>query len=59
MTPNERARIRARSGCAEETIKAYPNVLEASRIRIERAAKEEGIELPPTPAANETGAKRA
>lgn len=45
LTPNERARIRARSGCAEETIRRYPNVREVSRLRIERAAEEEGISL--------------
>ncbi len=46
FSPNERARIQARSGCADETIKAYPKCREASRMRIERAAKEEGITLP-------------
>lgn len=49
LTPNERARIQARSGCAEETIRRYPNVREASRLRIERAAEEEGISLAVTP----------
>jgi hypothetical protein len=46
LTPNERARIRARSGLAEETIRAIEDgrpVREASRLRFDRAAEEEGI----------------
>lgn len=48
FSPNERARLHARSGCALETIKAYPQVREVSRLRIEAAAREEGIALPAT-----------
>jgi hypothetical protein len=46
MTPNERARIRARSGLDEKTIvkiERGERVREASRLRFERAAREEGI----------------
>lgn len=46
FTPSERARIQAKSHCAAETVKAYPNCREASRLRIEAAAREEGIVLP-------------
>jgi hypothetical protein len=49
-TPNERARIRARSGLAEDTIRAIErgeNVREASRLRYERALAEEGLSPPP------------
>lgn len=45
-TPIERARIRARSGLAEDTIKAIErgaNVREASMLRYQRAIAEEGI----------------
>jgi hypothetical protein len=48
LTPNERARIRARSGLADETISRVERgepVREASEIRFERAAAEEGIAL--------------
>lgn len=48
MTPIERAKIRGESGCDESTIKKYPNVSAASRLRIERAAAVHGIELPRT-----------
>ena len=46
LTPNEKARIRARSGLAEETISRIERgerVREASRLRFDRAAVEEGI----------------
>jgi hypothetical protein len=49
-TPNERARIRARSGLAEDTIRAIErgdSVREASRLRYERACIEEGLSAPP------------
>ena len=45
LTANECARLAARSFCALDTIRRYPNVREASRMRIERAAAEEGIDL--------------
>ena len=48
LTPNERARIRARSGLAEETvtrIELGKPVKEASLLRCERAVAEEGIDL--------------
>ena len=50
FTPQERARIRGESGCDEQTIRKYPNVSEASRRRIERAAVTLGIELARTAA---------
>ena len=53
-TPNERARIRARSGLAEDTIRAIErgeNVREASMLRYERACVEEGIDASPPPLA--------
>jgi hypothetical protein len=46
MSPIDRARIRVESGCDEQTIKKYPNVRDASKRRIERAAELLGIELP-------------
>lgn len=53
LTPNERARIRARSGCDDATIKRFARgdrVTDATAMRIQRAAAEEGIILsPPTP----------
>lgn len=50
LSPNERLRIRARSGLADETIRAIEQgrpVREASRMRFERAAAEEGVSLVP------------
>lgn len=47
LTPLERARIRAVSGCADETIRRYPHVGDVSRLRIERAAEALGIDLAP------------
>lgn len=46
MTPHEKARIHVRSLCAFRTITKYPNVSEASAIRIREAARVEGIVLP-------------
>lgn len=43
FTTQERARIRGESGCDEQTIRKYPNVSEASKRRIERAAASLGI----------------
>jgi hypothetical protein len=57
FTPNQRARLQARSGCAQETIKRYPHVTEASRLRIERAAREESIDLSAAPAPVTEGAR--
>lgn len=54
FTPNERARIRASSGCSERTIKRYEQgeqVFDTTRLRIERAAVEQGIPLPARTAA--------
>jgi hypothetical protein len=62
MTPMQRLRIRARSGVADETLKSYlddpRNVRDATRVRIEAAARAEGIDLaqslsekPPAPGA--------
>lgn len=48
LTPNQRARIIARSGLARETvvkIERNETVREASRLRFDRAAAEEGIVL--------------
>lgn len=45
LTPLQRARIRAVSGCADETIKKYPRVSDASRKRIERAADALDIDI--------------
>ncbi len=39
----ERAKVRAESGCAENTIRCYPDVLPASKMRIEEAAKRLGL----------------
>lgn len=53
LTPNEKARIRARSGLADETmgrIERGESVREASRLRFERALVDEGIDIrQPTP----------
>ena len=57
LSPNERARIRARSGCAEESIKRYPDNREATRLRIERAAREEGIALTAAVASTATASR--
>lgn len=46
FTPHERARLQARSHCSPETIERYPNVREATRLRIQEAARLEGITLP-------------
>lgn len=46
LTPNERARIRARSGLADETIARIArgeSVKDASLVRFRRAVKEENI----------------
>jgi hypothetical protein len=43
FTPMQRAAIRSKSGCDDATIKRYPNVRDASAMRIERAAQELGI----------------
>lgn len=53
FSPIDRARIRGESGCDELTIKKYPNVREASRRRIERAAADLGIALPVMPRTSE------
>lgn len=46
----QKLRIRARSGVAEETLQNYltdpSSVRDASRVRIEEAARAEGIALP-------------
>jgi hypothetical protein len=46
-TAIDRARIRVESGCADETVKKYPNVRDASRRRIERACMVLDLPLPP------------
>lgn len=49
-TPNERARIRAVSGLAEDTIRKIEKgerVTNASQVRYERAIAEEGIRPSP------------
>jgi hypothetical protein len=51
LTPHERALIRAETGCDERTLKRYPDVREASAMRIEKAAKLLGIRLPKRPKA--------
>jgi hypothetical protein len=55
MSPLQKLRIRARSGVASETLNNYlenpKRVREASRFRIETAAREEGIALPAPSAA--------
>ncbi len=48
FTPSERARIQAASHCDAKTVRAYPNVREASRLRIEQAARELGIAIDTT-----------
>jgi hypothetical protein len=51
ISPIDRARLRAESFCAEDTIKAYPYVSDASKRRIEAAAEKLKIALPQTEAA--------
>jgi hypothetical protein len=60
LTPNERARVQARSGLATDTIRAIElgqSVREASLLRFRRAVSEEGITVllsdsePPPPSA--------
>ncbi len=46
FSPDEVKRLAARSHCAAETVKKFPNVSEASRLRIADAARVEGIALP-------------
>lgn len=46
LSPQDRLRIRAESGCADETVKKYPRVSDASKRRIERASAVLGIVLP-------------
>jgi hypothetical protein len=45
LTHHELACIKARSGCDDAALRAYPDVGDAWRQRIERSAKEEGINL--------------
>lgn len=45
ITPSQRAQIRAHSLVAEGTLRRYPHVSDASRVRIERAAHDLGIKL--------------
>lgn len=42
----DRRRIREESGCADETIRAFPHVRDVSRKRIERACTSLGIDVP-------------
>jgi hypothetical protein len=53
LNPMDRARIRAASGCAEQTIDRFVvdprSVRCVSGERITRAARELGITLPPPP----------
>ena len=49
LSPQDRIRLRAESGCADETVKKYPHVSDASKRRIERAAATLGIALPNVP----------
>lgn len=49
IPPIDRARIRAESGCADDTIKNYPEVSDASKRRIEAAASKLQLTLPSTP----------
>lgn len=55
LTPTQRLRIRARSFVAEETLSAYlkdpTSVRTASAMRIEEAARAEGIHLVQAPSA--------
>jgi hypothetical protein len=44
----DRRRIREESGCADETIRAFPHVRDVSRRRIERACTSLGIVVPAT-----------
>jgi hypothetical protein len=44
---HEIALIRVDSGCAESTIKSYPQVSDVSKRRIEAAAKKHGLHLQP------------
>lgn len=50
LKPMQKLRIRARSGVADETLKNYledpTRVRDVTRMRIEEAARAEGIELP-------------
>jgi hypothetical protein len=46
----DRRRIREESGCADETIRAFPHVRDVSRRRIERACVSLGISTPATTA---------
>jgi hypothetical protein len=50
LTPMQRLRIRARSGVADESLRNYledpASVRDATRMRIEEAARAEGIALP-------------
>lgn len=53
LSPHDRARLRALCFCDELTLKKYPRVSAASKLRIERAAKDLRIVLPVhTPAAS-------
>lgn len=50
LTPSERLRIRALSGLADETCRSIErgdNVQNASLMRFQRAALEEGIDITP------------
>lgn len=50
ITPSERLRIRALSGLADETCRAIErgeSVQDASLMRFQRAANEEGIDVTP------------
>ncbi len=46
LSPHDRARLRAQSFCDEQTLRKYPDVSQASKLRIEQAAKMLGIALP-------------
>ncbi len=46
LSQNEVARLQADCMCAPATCRAYPNVSEASRIRLEGSARRLGIILP-------------
>lgn len=63
MSPLQKLRIRARSGIAAETLNNYladpESVREASRYRIETAAREEGISLPNGASAQSDGGRQA
>lgn len=49
MTPMQKLRVRARSGVAESTLRHYlddpMSVRDATRMRIENAARDEGVTL--------------